>query len=178
MHENKINNPSKSPNLDHAHQLLAQAAPNSIASTGFVIYLCLSKDVHGLLSAKIQAVFHVVKLLHQGLVSVQLHTLDQLLELPSRYTSYWCKQLCHQLWRRCACSCLFIWFNTAAAAAMRCKVCLTYPDVVSRIIRVRMTNAMFTDTLHDTSVLPPVQRPAAHVMVGWIVDAAELATAF
>jgi hypothetical protein len=40
------------------------------------------------------------------------------------------------------------------------------------VIRVRVSDTMWTNALHDASILAPVLRPILHVVVARIVDAA------
>ncbi len=41
---------------------------------------------------------------------------------------------------------------------------------VELLVRIRMTDAMLADSLYDASVVPPVRRPASHVVVTGIVN--------
>ena len=68
-------------------------------------------------------------------------------------------------------------FCTAPIASVNGHVFSANALVIRRIIRVWMAYAMGADSLHNSGIIPPIKRPLAHVMIRWIVNAAELASA-
>lgn len=63
----------------------------------------------------------------------------------------------------------------ASVATMNRQVFFSDSDVMGGIVRVWVSNSVWANALHDTLVLPPVQGPLPHVMIGWIMDATMLA---
>ena len=63
------------------------------------------------------------------------------------------------------------WFATSVAAVDGLIVSPD-PDVMRHVVGVRVANAVRACPLHHPCVVPPVHGPAAHVVVGRVVDAA------
>ena len=67
---------------------------------------------------------------------------------------------------------------TAAVAAVNGEIFFTDALQVSSIVRVRVSDPMWTNALHDPLIVPIHLWPVFHVVVGWVVNATVLPAAF